>query len=71
MKKEEVVMNGAGITFPRGDTEALKETLQDLCDHPEKVDAYRIEARKAVSSKYTWQEITMQTHNLYSELLGH
>ena len=65
------VINGAGVSFPRGNTEALKEALQDLCDHPEKADAHRIEARKAVSSKYTWQEITMQTHKLYRRLLEH
>ena len=65
------VMNGSGITFPRGNTEALREALQDLCDHPEKVDAHRVEARKVVASKYTWQEITMQTHELYRGLLEH
>lgn len=65
------VMDGSGITFPRGNAQALKEALQDLCDHPEKVDAHRIEARKVVSSKYTWQEITMQTDELYRALLEH
>ena len=63
------VMNGCGITFPRGNAEALREALQDLCDHPEKAEAHRAEARKVISSKYTWQEITAQTHGLYRELL--
>ena len=63
------VMNGCGITFPRGNTEALREALQDLCDHPEKTEAHRLEARKTVSSKYTWQEITAQTDELYRKLL--
>ena len=65
------VMDGCGITFPRGNTEALRETLQDLCDHPEKVEAHRFESRKTVTSKYTWQEITAQTHELYRKLLTH
>ena len=65
------VMEGCGITFPRGNTEALRAALQDLCDHPEKAEARRLESRKTVSSKYTWQEITAQTHELYRELLEH
>ena len=64
------VMDGCGYTFPHGNVEALRETLQNLCDHPEKVEAKRSEAREVVSSKYTWQEITIQTHELYSKLLN-
>ena len=64
------VMDGCGFTFPRGNVNALQETLQDLCDHPDVVEAHRGEARKVVSSKYTWQDITMQTGSLYSRLLN-
>ena len=63
------VMDGCGFTFPRGNVDALRETLQDLCDHPEKVEAHRGEARKVISSKYTWQDITAQTDKLYRGLL--
>ena len=63
------VMNGCGITFPHGNAEALREALQDLCDHPDTVEAHRSEARKVISSKYTWQDITAQTDRLYSTLL--
>ena len=63
------VMDGCGFTFPRGNVEALRETLQDLCDHPDKAESHRGEARKVVSSKYTWQDITAQTGALYSRLL--
>ena len=64
------VMGGCGFTFPHGNVEALRETLQDLCDHPDKAEEKRSEARRMVSSKYTWQEITAQTDELYSKLLG-
>ena len=64
------VMNGCGLTFPRGNAEALRETLQNLCDHPDQVEAYRSKAREVISSKYTWQEITEQTDRLYRRLLG-
>ena len=63
------VMNGGGVTFPRGNTEALREALQDLCDHPEKAEVHRVKARQVVSSQYTWQEITAQTRALYRGLL--
>ncbi len=58
------VMDGCGFTFPRGNVEALRETLQNLCDHPDKVEAHRAEAKKVVSSKYTWQDVTAQTDKL-------
>ena len=64
------VMDGCGFSFPHGNVEALRETLQDLCDHPEKVEAHRGEARKVIASKYTWQDITAQTDGLYKKLLG-
>ena len=63
------VMDGCGVTFPHGNVEALRETLQDLCDHPDKAEANRSEARRVVSSKYTWQEVTVQTDELYRKLL--
>ncbi len=63
------VMDGCGFTFPRGNIEALRETLQDLCDHPEKAETHREEARKVVSSKYTWKDITAQTDELYRKLM--
>ena len=64
------VMDGCGVTFPHGNVEALRETLQDLCDHPDKAEANRSEARRVVSSKYTWQEVTAQTDELYRKLLN-
>ena len=63
------VLDGCGVTFPRGNVEALRETLQDLCDHPEKAEAHRGEARGKISSKYTWLDITAQTDELYRSLL--
>ena len=63
------VMDGCGFTFPHGNIEALRETLQDLCGHPDKAEAHRGEARKVIASKYTWEDITKQTSELYGSLL--
>ena len=64
------VMDGCGVSFPRGQADALRDTLQDLCDHPEKVEACRNQAREVVRSKYTWHDITLQTQELYNTLLN-
>ena len=63
------VLDGSGFTFPRGNVNALRDTLQDLCDHPENAETKRGEARKMVASKYTWEDITAKTDKLYRELL--
>ena len=63
------ITDGCGFTFPRGNAEALRETLQDLCDHPDQTEAHRSEARKVISSRYTWKDITEQTDRLYRKLL--
>ena len=63
------VMDGCGFTFPKGNAEALKDTLQDLCDHPEKAEAHREKAKETVAAKYTWEDITALTDGLYRELL--
>ena len=38
-------------------------------DHPDKAEAHRGEARKVIASKYTWEDITKQTSELYGSLL--
>ena len=64
------VMDGCGFTFPRGNVEALRETLQFVCDHPDQAEVHRGEARKVVSSKYSWRDVTAQTDRLYRTLLN-
>lgn len=63
------VMDGCGFSFPKGNVEALRDTLQDLCDHPEKAEASREKAREVVSAKYTWQDIAAKTDELYTKVL--
>ena len=63
------VMDGCGTTFPKGNVEALKDTLQDLCNHPEKAEERREKAKETVAAKFTWEDITALTDELYRELL--
>lgn len=64
------VTEGCGFSFPHGNVEALRDILQDLCDHPEKAERSCAKARETVTKKYTWEEITAQTDELYKSLLN-
>lgn len=63
------VTGDSGLSFPRGNTQELRNVLQDLCDHPEKVQACGQKALQVVSSKYTWEDIAQKTQALYRSIL--
>lgn len=60
----EVVENHA-VSFPRANTERLAATLQDLCDHAQKVEEYRSGAGDFICRKYDWDHVTRKTLELY------
>ena len=62
------VMGDGGLSFPKGNTKALGGLLQELCDHPEKAQEYREKALQVISSKYTWEDITQKTRDLYCQI---
>ena len=59
------VMEEYGATFPKGDVTALVETLQRLCDEPQLVDAYKQQAADYITGKYSWDDVTEKTLELY------
>ena len=59
------VMEEYGATFPKGDVSALVETLQRLCDAPQLVDAYKQKAADYITGKYSWDDVTEKTLELY------
>ena len=59
------VMEDHGITFPKGDVNALAETLQRLCDDPRLVDDYKQKAADYITGKYNWDDVTEKTLELY------
>ena len=59
------VMEEYGVTFPKGDVNALAETLQRLCDEPQTVDAYKQKAADYITGKYNWDDVTEKTLELY------
>ena len=59
------VMEEYGATFPKGDVSALVETLLRLCDEPQLVDAYKQQAADYITGKYSWDDVTEKTLELY------
>ena len=59
------VMEDKGVTFPKGNVLALAELLQNLCDTPERVAAYKSQAADFIIGKYNWDDVTMRTLELY------
>ena len=59
------VMEEYGATFPKGDVSALVETLQRLCDEPQLVDAYKQQTADYITGKYSWDDVTEKTLELY------
>ena len=59
------VMECHGITFPKGDVNALAEKMQQLCDDPQIVDAYKQKAADYITGKYNWDDVTEKTLELY------
>lgn len=59
------VMESHGLTFSKGDVNALQVLLQELCDNPEVVKTYQETASEYIVSKYNWDSITKQTLEIY------
>ncbi len=60
----EVVEDKAAV-FPRQNVEALRAALQKLCDEPETVAGYQRNAADFICGKYSWDEATDKTMELY------
>ena len=54
-----------GLTFPKGNVEALGILLQHLCDDPELVKQYQDGAMAYITAKYSWDDVVKQTLELY------
>ncbi|MCD8147178.1 MAG: glycosyltransferase family 4 protein [Clostridiales bacterium] len=59
------VLGGHGVTFPQGDTEALREVLQALCDDEAAVQTCKRGASEFVCETYQWDSVVDQTMELY------
>ena len=62
------VVEDKAVVFPKSNVEQLKEKLQDLCDHPEKVQSYKNSASGFICQKYNWDDVVNRTVVLYWKL---
>lgn len=60
----EVVQDKA-VVFEQGNADALKNTLQSLCDNPDTVQKYKNGASDYICSKYNWDDVVDKTLELY------
>ena len=59
------VVEDKALIFKKADVQDLQEKLQDACDHPKKVEAYKKQAADFICEKYNWDEVVKETMKLY------
>ena len=59
-----------GASFLRGNADALRETLQELCDHPEEAERLGAGAKADVTRRFSWDETVEETLRLYRKALN-
>ena len=59
------VVEDHGVTFSRGEVSKLAEKLQQLCDEPGTVKEYKETACDFICGKYSWDDVTSRTLELY------
>ena len=61
------VVEDKAVVFQKSNVEQLEEKLQDLCDHPEKVQSYKDSASDFICRKYNWDDVVNRTIALYQK----
>jgi glycosyltransferase involved in cell wall biosynthesis len=64
------VIGDAGLTFPEGDVDALRERLQQLLDDVQLRQELRQKGRARVTENYTQAAIAHHTVEVYRQILG-
>ena len=59
------VVEDKAVLFKKGNIPALTAVLQQLCDDPARVGQYRSGSRDFICRKYSWDDVTKKTLELY------
>ena len=59
------VVEDKAVTFKKSDIQDLQKTLQKLCDEPEVVEKYKVQAADYICDKYNWDDVVDKTLMLY------
>ncbi|MCD7835564.1 MAG: glycosyltransferase family 4 protein [Lachnospiraceae bacterium] len=62
------VVEDRAVVFKKGDLSDLEKKMQMLCDNSELVDKYKRESADYICSKYSWEDVTKKTLELYREI---
>ena len=62
------VVEDKALIFRKSDVNALREKLQDACDHPEKIKKYKEQAADFICGKYNWDDVAEETMKLYRRI---
>lgn len=62
------VVEDKAVVFQKSNVDQLKEKLQGLCDHPEKVQSYKNSASNFICQKYNWDDVVDKTVALYQNV---
>ena len=61
------VIGDAGVTFEKGNVQALTDVIETLCSSPETVQKYKSGASDYICSKYSWTDMVEKTLSLYEK----
>lgn len=59
------VVGERAAAFAKGNVDELRETLQQLCDDPERARRYKRDVCEYICAKYNWDEVAKKTLELY------
>ncbi len=59
------VIGDAGVTFPHGNQQALRDVLEKMINDPSLTESYRAKAKERVKSNYNWDDVTRKTLAVY------
>lgn len=59
------VIGEYGCIFDRSKTDDLKEKMQNLCDNPKTVSAFKQNSAAYICGRYNWNDVVLRTLELY------
>ena len=63
------VCSDKAIYFEKGNTQSLKERLEELLSSPDTVEKYRKDSAPYILSSFNWDDVTEQTLQVYKDTL--
>ncbi len=63
------VLQGAGVSFPAGHVQALRQKLQQLLDEPKLVVKCKNAAKEVAKGYDDWDQVAMETINVYKSVM--